>query len=89
MKWQKILVTEMMSSDESGTDEGHSVFIVKELPWRSDKVTAFLRRLDKGRNDRKTEQVSRQTKSRICRGVMSTRPAPSGFPTWAVNTDIN
>ena len=84
MKWKKILVTDMMSSDESGTEDGHSVFIVKELRWRSDKVTAFFQRLDKARDHRKTEQASRQTKSRIRNGAMSTRPAPSGFPMWAV-----
>ena len=84
MKWKKILVTDMMSSDESGTEDGQSVFIVKELSWRSDKVTAFFQRLDTARDKRKTEQASRQTKGRIRKGVMSTRPAPSGFPMWAM-----
>ena len=83
-KWKKVVVTEMMSIDESGTEEDHSVFIVKELRWRSDKVTAFFERLDKAHDARKTEQAIRQTKSRIRAGVMSTRPMPSGFPTWAL-----
>ena len=63
MKWTKILVTDMMSSDESWTEDGQSMFIVKELHWRSDKVTAFFQRLDKARDHRKTEQASRQMNS--------------------------
>ena len=83
-KWKKVLVTQLMSSDESGNEEDQAVFIVKELPWRSDKVTAFFEKIDRVRQARKTEQASRQTKKRLHKGVMSSRPAPSGLPTWAV-----
>ena len=82
MKWEKALVTDMMSS---GTEDGQCVFIVKELSWRSDKVTAFFQRLDTACDKHKIEQASCQTKSRIRKGVMSTRPAPSSFPTWAMH----
>ena len=84
MKWKKVLVTEMISSDESGSDDGQPVFIVRELPWRSDKVTSFFQRLDKMREERKSEQASQQTKNRIRNGVISTRPQPSGFPSSAL-----
>ena len=84
-KWKKVLVTQLMSSDESGNEDDElAVFVVKELPWRSDKVTAFFEKLDGVRQSRKTEQASRQTKKRVRKGVMSTRPPPSGLPTWAV-----
>ena len=83
-KWKKVLVTQLMSSDESGNEEDQAVFIVKELPWRSDKVTAFFEKLDRVCQALKTEQASRQTKKRLRKGVMSSRPAPSGLPTWAV-----
>ena len=36
VKWKKVLVTNVMSSDESGEDDGQPVFIVKKLPWRSE-----------------------------------------------------
>ena len=45
-KWKKVLVTQLMSSDESDSEENQPVFVVKELPWRSDKVTAFFEKLD-------------------------------------------
>ena len=83
-KWKKVLVTQLMSSDESDNEENQAVFVVKELPWRSDKVTAFFEKLDGVRRSRKTEQASRQTKRRVRKGVMSSRPPPHGFPTWAV-----
>ena len=40
-KWKKVLVTQLMSSDESDNEENQAVF-VKQLPQRSDKVTAFF-----------------------------------------------
>lgn len=41
-KWSKILVNEMMSSEESDEE---TIFI-KELPWRSSKVDSFFHALD-------------------------------------------
>ena len=36
-----------MSSEESGLDkDGKAVILVKDLPWRSDKVGRFLERLE-------------------------------------------
>ena len=46
VKWKKILVTEFMSSDESGEEDGQAIFIVKKLPWRSERVSKFFERLD-------------------------------------------
>ena len=83
-KWEKVLVTQLMSSDESATEDDQAVFVVKELPWRSDKVTAFYKKLDSVWNARKTEQACRQTKNRVRKGVVSHRPAPSGLPNWVL-----
>ena len=82
-KWRKVLVTQLMSSDESSNEDDQAIFIVKELSWRSDKVTSFFEKLDSVRQSRKTEQASRQTKRRVRKGVMSSRPPPPGLPTWA------
>lgn len=84
VKWKKVLVTNFMSSDESGEDDGQPVFIVKKLPWRSERVSNFFERLDAAHSSRKTEQASRQTKPRISKGLLSSRPATRGFPAWAV-----
>ena len=81
-----MLVTQLVFSDESENEEDQSVFIVKELPWRSQKVTVFFEKLDKARNVRKTEEASRQTKKWLHKRVISSRCAPCGFPTWAVQT---
>ena len=35
-----------MSSDESATEDDQAVFVVKDLPWRSDKVTTFYKKID-------------------------------------------
>ena len=84
LKWKKILVTEFMSSDESGEEDERTVFIVKKLPWRSKRVSTFFQRLDTARASRKTEQASRQTKPSVYKDLISSRPAPRGFPSWAV-----
>ena len=84
VKWRKIFVTEFMSSDESGEEDGRAVFMVKKLRWRSERVSSFFERLDTARASRKTEQASRQTKPRIYSDLISSRPAPRGFPSWAV-----
>ena len=84
IKWKKLFVTELMSSDESGEEDGNAVFIVKKLQWRSERVSSFFARLDNARSSRKTEQASRQTKPRVQKDLVSSRPAPRGFPSWAV-----
>ena len=75
-------MTDLMFSDESGEEDGKAVFIVKKLPWRSERVTNFF---EHARSSRKTEQASRQNKPRVYKDlILSSRPAPRGFPTWAV-----
>ena len=37
-EWKKVLVTQLMSSDECDNEENQAVFVVKELPWRSDGI---------------------------------------------------
>ena len=43
-KWQKVLTTEMISSEESDPDEedDRAVNYVKTLPWRADIVKNFF-----------------------------------------------
>ena len=71
-----------MSSDESSHEDGHPIFVVKELPWRSE--SKFFEKLDNARDAHKTEQANRQTKGRVHKNVISRRPAPKGAPSWAL-----
>ena len=75
----------MISSDDSESDDGKGVFSVKNLQWRSDKVTRFFTKLDDAQKARKSEQAARQTKPRLNLGAVSTRPPPSSdqVPAWA------
>ena len=83
-KWRKVLVKQLMSSDEFSTEDNQAVFIVKALSWRSDKVTLFYEQLDSVRNACETEQACHQTKNLVHKRVLSHRLAPSGLLNWAV-----
>lgn len=85
-KWRKTLVTEMISSDDSESEDGKAVLFVKELPWRSDKVSKFFKKLDDNHRARRSEQAARQTKPRLHRGVLSSRqpPVKEQVPAWAI-----
>ena len=74
----------MISSDES---ELEAVLVVKELQWRSDKITNFFTKLDSAHEDRKSEQAERQTKPRIRNGTLSARAAPAHLPSWALSNN--
>ena len=82
-KWGKVFVSSFISSDESDIEDDTPVFIVKELPWRSSKVSNFFTKLDDAHHERLSEQASRQKKPRLHRGRVSTRPLPAGLPSWA------
>jgi len=86
VKWEKVLVTELISTDESETEDGEAVLVVKKLTWRSDRVSKFFATLDSAHKSHMSEQASRQTKRRIEKGRTSIRPAPSHVPSWAIRT---
>ena len=79
------MISDLISSDESDVEDGKAVLVVKELPWRSDKVSKFFTRLDEAQSDRKSEQASRQTKRRVRNGSRSSsRPMPENLSSWIV-----
>ena len=87
-KWRNVLVSPLVSSDESDCDDhNRKMFFKKTLPCRSEKVTKFFYALDRALDDKKTEQSTRQTVRRIQLGEESSRPAPDAkdlnMPTWA------
>lgn len=89
-KWNKVLVYDLMSSEESGPDDGeeNGCIVVKALPWRSSLVNKFLTTLDEKAKIDKSAQSLRQTKRRVIAEVASSRPKPCGhFPAWVFCED--
>ena len=79
-----MLLSEMMSSEESGGEDSDSdVIIVRPLPWRSARVNDFFASLDDNTKFHMSSEAKRQTKAR-CTGDPSTRPIPKskGIPSW-------
>ena len=83
-KWAKVLVPEMMSSEESD-DENDDLITVKPINWRAERVTAFLHRLDSKVETAKSSQAKRQRKRRVVSSESSVRTRPAHtLPDWAV-----
>lgn len=88
VKWEKVLISDLISSDESDEDEhGQPILVIKELKWRSDRVSSFFSRLDELHHQRKSEQAVRQTKARVYMDKTSQRLVPASIPAWAIATD--
>jgi len=81
-KWQRILTTNMMSSEESSSDLDN-----KLLPWRSQIVTNFLTKLDQKSFEIKSPLAKRLRKDRQVSENMSDREMPLGIPQWAVTNN--
>lgn len=83
--WQKVLVSDLMSSEESGMDEEDEVLKVHSLPWRSSKVTKMFQHLDMEVVKAKSPQSRRQRKRRVTGGSsLRHKPVPSelNLPNW-------
>lgn len=81
-KWMKAFVPELVSSEESNSDE--DVIMVRPLQWRSEKVTSMFYRLDEKIESSKTTQAKRQKRRRVLGTECSARPQPPGVPKWTV-----
>ena len=82
-KWGKVLVPEMMSSEESDV-ENDDVITVKPISWHAERVRAFLHRLDSKVTVAKSAQSKRQRKQRVESSGNSNRAKPATLPNWAV-----
>ena len=84
-KWMSVIKPEVMSSAESGEDDGEEVIIVRPLPWLLAEVTAFKQQLDEEIKKEKSPQARRQMKRRVI-GSPSARPTPADedFPASAL-----
>lgn len=82
-KWLKVIVPDMMSSEDSG-DDGDEKNYVKPLDWRSPLIKDFFIDLDQEFSVNKSAQAKRQTKVREVSSVSSSRPVPTNMPSWAI-----
>lgn len=84
-KWLKVLVPDMMSSEESDEDDNGDVNLLNILPWRAGVVQDFFYDLDQDYYAGKSAQAKRQTKRRLLSDTVSSRPPPAAdqFPSWA------
>lgn len=79
-KYLPIIRSDMMSSEESGSDDD---IVVHGLPWRSFEVSRLFDSIDKWNLERTSSQGRRQRKSRR-NGQPSERAAPLDCPQWAI-----
>ena len=80
--WQDVLKLELISSEESGYDDGDEVIYVKPLPWRSKQFSEFVARLDIQAVSNKSAMAKRQSKRRLV-GEPSARVCPTtDVPDW-------
>ena len=59
-----------------------AVFVVRPLPWRSDKVNSFFSSLDSKFSKNQSKKSAMMTIHRS-KGLPSDRPRPSSVPDWA------
>ena len=80
-RWAPCVVAEMMSSEES--DDENEEFVVRPLPWRSDKVDSLYSSLDMKFNKKRSKKSAMMTIHRT-KGLPSDRSRPSGVPDWSL-----
>ena len=89
-KWLKVLVPDMISSEESEEDDDGDFNVVKTLPWRAVVVRDFFYDLDEHYYSGKSPQAKRQTKRRALSDEVSSRSLPvDHFPSWAISNTVN
>lgn len=85
-KWEKVMMLDVISSEDSGSDNGEEVLIVRPLPWHSDRVDHMISDLDKQSLSDKSPLAKRQMKRRVP-GQHSQRPKSTssldGVLQWA------
>ena len=82
-KWRRVLISDMMSSEESDMDEEKEVLKVHSLPWRAVSVSRMFTHWTKKLPNKRTPQSRRQMKERVM-GEESDRPGPEITCSWAL-----
>ena len=88
-KWAKVLMPDMISSEDDNGDEDEDVFVIRPLSWHSTAVDDFFKSLDAHSKGQKTKQAVRQMKNRVL-GAPSSCPKPldKTIPKWAFVTGM-
>ena len=80
-QFEPCLVLELMSSEESDSDEDNASFTVHPLPWRHEKVGRILVSLDKKADKNQSKRSKLMSFPRV-QGLPSDRPKPVNVPDW-------
>ena len=83
-KWEKVLTSEMMSSEVSTSEKGEEILKVNKPSWRKTVVENMFEKLDRASYNNKSPQAKRQMKRRVL-GEVSNRSRIEGAPKWVVN----
>ena len=80
----EVLTEQFMSSEESENEEDDQViYVVKTIPWESEKLEKRKKRLDKEYNKTQTKCQNKRSVKRVRREGVSSRPKPEDCPDWA------
>ena len=80
----EVLTEQFMSSEESENEEDDKViYVVKTIPWESEKLKKRKKRLDKEYNKTQTKCQNKRSVKRVRREGVSSRTKPEDCPDWA------
>ena len=83
-RWRECLVEELISSEDSEEDGS---FLIRPLPWRSEKVDKFIYSLDQKLNKKRSKKSKMMTFGRKAGPESHRAKPPTGsVPTWAVRS---
>ena len=80
----EVLTEGYMSSEESGTEGDNLVYVVRTIPWESDKLRNKKAKLDKIYSKGQSKRSQQRAVKRVrMEGVLSSHPKPADCPGWA------
>ena len=77
--WEKVLVSGIISSDESECEDGKFILVVKVLPWRSKRGSLFFTKLVKSWLKGSPNRPTGKQKKVFCGENKPTRPFVLGI----------
>lgn len=81
--WEKVMTPDMIFSEDSGTDDGEEVLVVRPLPWRSARGSYMFQEVDRQNLKDKSPQSRRQMKRRVLGENSDWPQCTSELPQWA------
>ena len=87
-KIRKVLTMDYMSSEDEGEEDGNDFFVVRHLPWESERLASIKKVLDTKWERSRSKRSRRQSLPRVV-GNPSNRPIPANVSedcAWAINS---